>query len=73
MLTDHEARGGSTKHPDLCLFNQSIAYSYSSYVLYLFLEQQGYTALYLACQYGHIQVVKVLLQYGAQVNKPCKV
>lgn len=35
--------------------------------------QNGLTALYIACSHGHIEVVQVLLNSGADVHKPCEV
>ena len=37
------------------------------------LLQKGVTALYFASQCGHIKVVKVLLEHGAQVDLPTDV
>ena len=31
--------------------------------------QEGQTVLYTACAYYHLEIVKMLLEYGAQVNK----
>ena len=39
-------------------------------VIPLFYLQVGQTVLYLACGLNHLEIVKVLLEYGAQVNKP---
>ena len=32
--------------------------------------QDGVTALYVACQEGHMPIVKLLLEHGAQVDLP---
>ena len=37
--------------------------------MYLFLLQTGTTALYFASSGGHIDIMKLLLNSGAQVNK----
>ena len=34
-----------------------------------FYLQNGLTILYIACSYNHLEIVKMLLEYGAQVNK----
>jgi hypothetical protein len=31
-------------------------------------NEDGLTALHLACQYGHLEIVRMLLQHGADVN-----
>jgi ankyrin repeat protein len=31
-------------------------------------EKDGYTSLYKACQYGHLEVVKFLVDKGANIN-----
>ena len=36
---------------------------------YTIILQNGQTILYISCAYNHLEVVKVLLEYGAQVNK----
>ena len=38
-------------------------------ILYMSLLQDGLTALYFASQQNHLEVVKFLLESGAQVNK----
>ena len=41
---------------------------YSDYYYCLLFDQFGYTALHVASSFGYIEVVKVLLASGANIN-----
>ena len=49
-------------------FAQCIRIYSINYVLNFFLDQYAHTALMCAAQQGHLEVVKALLQAGADVN-----